>query len=345
MNTVDMLIYTLEPSSNETSDNNGIYKPGKFSELIASLSEDTNGKLFNALMMTARYVIETSQHKSYDYNKDIAKLFLPKQESFLRRYRDRDKLKLEEWARSQENDNIIKLNEWNIDNNVIKAVFLQNILRFNIDKEEIKKIYSHYKISRYLFVTKGIGVSSNDNVIIIKKYNTLLREFYIRSGNAKDNILAKYENRIKHHQIMVYGLWKNESQTTFKLSLNHNATKESIFNTIDEYCKYLKFYTERRYALSIPEENFMYSSGKGKKHYKEQFRLWERYLRIYDLYKEHENRGWKITTYRLNTIGKLIVQEFNVFTKYADTDLRKEIVKGYKEALRLIELSKTGVLY
>lgn len=341
---IGKIVYTLEYDTEEISDQAPVdynyYLMHK--EFLSTLSGDAAQILTNVLMLTATYIIESSRNKKYNYDSEVKRLLGADNADFIKRYENRDKLKLVEWIFSHDCKSYVTCS-YRLSNNIIKSIMLHYLLSHEMSIDNLRKIFIKYNLVRYYPKLQGTYTKSI-RFEYIKQYNHYLREFYIRSGIQDEDYLKKLDNAIIYNYYMMGKTYKRDQNINFEIILKRYDSIDSALDTIDAYFKSIKMYVERCYEWSTPEEFFLSRSGKGNKHYLAQFRKWKRYLKIYDLYQEYENRGEKVKSPQLDKIGKAIVKGSNVFGKYAITDLRKEIVKGYNEALRLIELSKTGVI-
>jgi hypothetical protein len=211
--------------------------------------------------------------------------------------------------------------------------------------EDLEQIIDYYNLDIYFRTVKVGGEDDTDFIEYVKSYNNYLYEFYSRSTEPDQLRLDYYRTRANirnmyyttHHRC-------DDDYVTFSINIRVNSSIKQLNSDIDEFSENVKSYAKRLYELNYVENMFKAGGTGGNKNPKVIFGLWDRYLRIYDLYKEYEDKGVKVENRHINVIGNKIVEKFKVFEKYKPNDLRKEIVKGYNEALRLIEQSVQGYL-
>lgn len=78
---------------------------------------------------------------------------------------------------------------------------------------------------------------------------------------------------------------------------------------------------------------------------KRQFKLWERYLRVWELNKERNGVIEKDDNRKIDGIAKIIVKEFDLSTKTKPSDRRKTIKDDYNHALELISKAENGTFF
>lgn len=341
------IVYTLEPYT----DNSPEAMQAAFTdyvEFLSRLSAESVIKFNSIMLIVGSAILNKVKEANDDLEAYRKELYRSDTTSFLSSHEDSKEIRLIERVIYQDDDTECfsgEINNYGLDNKIIKALLLIYIYKFEIIGEDRDVIIAHFGLNEYVGKVNAAEVVDREHADYVLKYNEFLYEFYSRSNAAVKSDLGRFLRKSTMYFLSDYAVKKFNNDIDFEFKLPRNISKDAALSLIDDYSNSMKKYVERMYEHNYTEDAYKAVSGKGRRHYSTQFRKWDRYLRIYDLYLEYEKKGWKITTYRLNTIGKLIVEEFKVFAKYADTDLRKEVVKGYTEALRLIELSKTGVLF
>ena len=316
-------------------------------ELLSKLSDDGVNSLNIAILGVARFIISL-----FPLNATNTKRYA---DEFSRVFFDSESIDKNTIAKDNSMCLVERVNDnntyyyrpsryWQIDTNLAKAKFMRKVTRFklsDIDKGIIKSFYNIDSCPTYMIG----GADETDIHEFVKSYNHYLYEFYRRSESIDQNIIDVYDERRTGIPLpYVFDTREFDINAKFTIDVSMFSSLYNNYFEIDDICDSVKFYTRRIYELNFKETTLLTGDYRGKKHYTQKLKLWDRYLRIYDLHKEYIDQGKKITPLRQDLIGKKIVNEFNIFTSYSSNDLRKEIVKGYKEAQRLIEESKEGYL-
>jgi len=341
------IIYTLEPCSDISVDMMTLNYQA-YNDFLTTLAYETVLKLNNIMMIVGSSLLELLKTPNIDYDKYLVKLCRDDTVETIKSYVDCKPIRLIErvvYKNDSDEDTEVKAYYYDINNKVIKLLLITNLRRYGIREPECSKIMSHFGLSDYYDVTDRLIDHDYNFAEYIKRYNGYLHEFYCRNNNTEDNLLEIYHDRSWLCSQSAHRLEGFADDIKFDMILPNYLSKDVALSVVENYSNSMKSYVERMYEFNYVEDAFKASSGKGRKHYSNQFSLWDRYLRIYDLFKENMLIDNKVTNPKVDKIGKIIAAEFKVFGSYGLTDRRKEILKGYKEALRLIELSKTGVLY
>jgi len=344
---VSGIVYTLQPyTDNAPEPMRSAYLD--YITFLSTLKEATVSKLTSIMLIVGSNILNLAKKTVEEVEDYQAKLYRTKNADFIASYVDDEELRLIEWViyKDEGTDDVsAEFSCYEIDNKIIKALLLKQIHLFEISGDDFDRLISHFGLNFYVGKVFTDADRDKKHSEFVKKYNYYLHAFYSRSDNPDPHYLKRYLTTSELYVVSPYTVKGFNSDIDFQLTVPRNVTKDEALNLIDAYSGSMKHYIEQMYEYNYVEDLYKSTSGKGKKHYSSQFRKWDRCLRIYDLYKVYENRNAQINSPQIGRIGETIVKEFKVFTKYAITDLRKEVVKGYKEALRLIELSKTGYLY
>ena len=348
MSDINKVIYTLEPCNPLTIEDETKQREivDKHFELISKLSKVGASKFNNAILKTVRFIMsnKTLTAVSYDNNaKLLNDLFFKDKFDTLD---ETDSIYLVERVYYDEGESYyIQLNSWQIDTRITKAVFMRSLVHEWLSEKDRKCIQEFYNLDKYYKSIKVGGINDTNIAEYVKAYNHYLYEFFKRSNSHDNDTLEYYLDKSKYTNMLVtYNKGYKDNKDSFSYELSIFNTLEQTLDDIDEFCNNIKFYAKRLYEVNYPENMYTSGDNRGNKHYSKQFKIWDRYLRIYDLYKEYMNAGKPIGNAQINAIGNKIVKEFKLFEKYKPNDLRKEIIKGYENALKLIEQSTQGYL-
>lgn len=240
-------------------------------------------------------------------------------------------------------DEFKEINHWTADVRYIKTILVRRLWHCGLNAEDMTVLLDHYKLHDYYQnVTIG-GVDEAEKMTFVMGYNHYLYEFYMRNEVVEQELVDKYKERSEvASSCLVYS---NElDPLDIRLSLSLNKTCEQVMADIDEFSNNIKYYVKRLYNINHIEDAYMSICKGGKGHYRFQFRKWDRCIRVFDLYVEYQAQGKIMTDPRIDSIGKKIVKEFDVYANYEVADRRKNIVEDYNEALKLIKKSTLGYL-
>jgi hypothetical protein len=347
MSNINIVLYTLGSSDPCTFDDEVKQREEleKHFQLISQLSDIGSFSLNNAILKTARFITS---------NTDLATASGKKYEEFCNDYFGKDKYKaidekddiyLIEWINYGSNKDYIPLQSWRIDTKITKAVLMRSLIHESMPKVDLERIKDYYNLDIYWRSVKIGGIDDTATIKYVNEYNNYLYEFYKRSDNPDKNRLEYYRLRADTCNML---LITNKSNTidcaSFSINITMTWSLEQLYSDIDEFSNNVKYYAKRLYEVNYVENMFKAGGTGGNKNPKVIFGLWDRYLRIYDLYKEYADKGVKVENRHFDRIGNKIVKEFKVFEKYKPNDLRKEIKSEYNEAVRLIEQSVQGYL-
>lgn len=236
------------------------------------------------------------------------------------------------------------INVWSINTKITKAVILRKMFHTEFDYKDMDCIRHMLNINKEIyFGVKLGGADATDKIQMVNTINKYLYEFYKRSADPSEELLEYYFRRsTSKNMSMAY--YKQFEVEPFRYDLTLATSIEQSICNIDEFCDNLKHYTRRLYEISYYEDYCEATSGGGNKHYSVKFSKWDRCIRVFDLYKEYLDKGKPVNTPQIDAIGKKVVKEFKLSSKYDDTDLRKIIKQDHATALDLIERSKEGHL-
>ena len=348
MSPMKVVIYNLEhyAPNMEIPDEYIKYGYEDYLELLSKLSSDGVNELHNAMISTARHIIDMCEKSNYDYAKEADSVYINGGKKSIAVLSRCHFLRLVERVYSGDNEVNYKLtNTWEIDSDLAKAIFVRSLLKVNLIDSDKDKIQSFYGLVDYGPKVHCDAIDDTDYVKYANTFNKYLYEFYKRSKDPDAAKLKEYEDKTTYSSMSsIYNSCSSDTQFSCSFSVDVSKSVKQTKHDITEYSEDLKFYTKRLYEVNYAEDKYKSSTGGGNSHYSVQFVMWDKCLRVYDMYKKYIDAGKSVERPLLDAIGKNIVNEFKVYKTYKLTELRKEIVKVYKEALRLIEQSVEGDL-
>jgi len=344
------LMYTLNASNPELIGLRDDYDQLKsYNTMLDTLSVHGKHQFANVLLSTFRFAmsyIEYNQKKSNKVHDSIAKEFINVEFNDVL---DSDELYLVERLIAEDFDIYLRpLRTLNLDVRVLKAVIVRNMFQGAMDMNDINVICSSYNLQDYLHCVSVGGAETTGRVEVINLYFKYLYEYYKRSDNYVEETLAGYKEYSEVKRTgYVYG--RQQDIIDINLYLSLQQPKEQTLANIEEYCNNIKFYANRLYEINFSPDNFESSCGIGNASPSVKFTMLDRCLIIYDLFSAVVGPDGSIDDLSLNPkIDRIakheLVKKCPDLVKKGHLDLRKEVRKGYKNALRLIEESTQGYL-
>jgi len=313
-------------------------------DLLAMLSESGVAKYSNLLLTMVRYVksyIGVSPEKRARIESEVASDF--NDDSFYA-VDETDTLYLIERIILDNGEVYLDpIDVWSIDTRIMKAVLLRKMFHLEFDYKDMDCIRCKFNINKKIYFGVRLGgADATDKIELVNTVNKYLYEFYKRSTDPNEELLAHYSWRATSKNMSI-AYNKKFGVEPFRYDLTMGTSIEQTLYNIDEYCNNLKYYAKRVYELSYFEDYFESSSGQGKSHYNEKFKTYEKCLQVYDRYKDMVPVGGSIDDYRF---GVKIDKEEGTrsLSDRKRLDRRKDIRKHYKMALELIEQSTQGYL-
>lgn len=348
MSPVKTVLFNLEPYSPNVELTDEVNKKEYVSylQLISSLSPDGAVRFQNAMLSTARYIYECCNRTNSNYKSDIDKIFVKdgkrklniKSKSYFLRLVERVII-------GNVDTDYIPTNHWEIDSDLSKAILIRSLLKVNMTVIERDIINEYYGLEEYSSKIYCGFIDDSDYVKYANDYNRYLYQFYSRSNEPDAERLKGYECKSEYgNMIAIYDMCSSNTSLPYCINLNIANSINQTNHDIAEFSEDLKFIAKRLYEVNHSEDRYKSTTGGGNSHYSIQFALWKRYLRVYDLYKDYTDTGKTVRTPQIDAIGIKIVNEFKVYTSSDKREVRKEILRDYKEALRLIEQSVEGYL-
>lgn len=262
---------------------------------------------------------------------------------------DNDRLYLVERVTSDNADLYLRpLRVLSIDVRVMKTVIVQKMCQIGMDWDEIKIVSAHYNLEEYLSLVRVGGAGTVAKIEFVNMYYKYMYEFYKRSKKCDVKVLAEYKQKSEvHNSACAYSVRCDVYGVNLYMSLWQS--KEQTMANIQEYCDNMKFYANRLYEINYSQDHFEATCGIGNATSSVKFSLLERCLVVYDLFNGIVTEVKSIEDISLNSqidriVRRDLVKKCPDLAKKSHLDLRKEVRKCYKNALRLIEESIQGYL-
>jgi len=229
------------------------------------------------------------------------------------------------------------------ESNVVKYLLKHNLRNIS-NAEDRELIFKHYDIDDS--DNRKIAEIDTEFLNYATKYYHYLYEFYRRNNVCDASLLNRYCELSKSSDEVrrLYGFFSGYAEE-FEYTIKLDKSLEQTLADIDEYCSSLKYYAKELYSKNKVVILDYIRDCNGNKSYKKQFELWERYLKVYDLYIEKMVIPDMADNRKIDAIGKQISNDFNVFATLEAKDRRKEIKKDYAKALELIINAGQGSLH
>lgn len=318
-----------------TGDENKIADVHEHYKLLELLSKDGANRYDNVLLGMVRDLIQYSEDKSKRIKMDriIANAFIGVEFEDIK---DTDTLYLVEMVLVGDEIHYEPLNVWTADVRVFKAVLMRKLAHASMKNDDLMMIVSKYGLDQYYHSVKIGGVDDSDKISFVNMYNHYLYEFYKRSNDPDQKVQDDYlEKASSPNMLASFRNQDSYAKIVFSHELSLRGTLEQSVENIKEFYENIKHYTKRMYELNYGEDFCKANSGQGNSNYKKKFELYDRYLIIYDLFKDIVGPDLSIDDRKLNKtidhIGKYkVVDKCKDMADKDHLSLRKEIRKCIK---------------
>jgi len=340
------ILYTIakyDPSP-VTANAESIADVHEHDDLICALSKDGASKYNNVLLSMVRYLIDNTDANGSIQSKamkEIADAFIG---TDFNDVEDTDRLHLVERVIVRDEISCDPSNVWTVDVRVFKAVLMRKLAHSGMKEDDLQVVIFKHRLDQYYSSVKIGGVDDSEKISFVNRYNHYLYEFYKRSVNPDADVLQDYSDKASA-QVMLASFRNQDcySKIVFSYELSLRGTLEQAEADIKDHCDNIMHYTKRMYELSYGEDYCKASSGQGKSHYKEKFKVYDKCLLVYDRYKEKVSANGSIDDEKFGrTIDR--TEGTSHLPDRKRLDHRKDIRKHYKMALDLIKQSTEGYL-